>query len=698
MASSGSITSGPASSYYYNRTITLNWWVNSQSVSSNTTNIGWELKGSGGATNNWVVSGNFKVIIDGVERYFSATRINLYNGTWVAGGTCTLYHDGVGNKSFGAYIEAGIGYVAVSQSASGSWSLPQIPRYPTANQSLNSKTETTIKMNYSSDSTCDYLWYSTNGGSSWTGIDIADGTSGTYTISGLTAGTTYSIKTRLRRRDSQLTKDSSTLSVATYSYPYASSMPSFTLGDQLTIGVYNPLGRTFKITAIGADNSELTATSSYSGTSVSGFNGTSYLNFWYASIPNAQSGTYKIRIDCTDLDVSTTKTGGTYTVDPSACAPSIGSLTYADVNSTVTAITGNNQNIVRNQSTVRYTASNLTAQRSATVSSVRVSVNGNSYNLTLSGSSATGGNAVIDSATDVEATATVTDSRGITATKTVTVNILDWTLPSAIITMNRHNNYYSETDINVDANYSSVDSKNTITIQVRYKKTSASSYSSWVALSDNVTSTLTLDNDYAWDVQVKLTDRFGGTTTYNLSLSRGLPIVYFDRLLSSTGFNCFPIDEKSVEVNGYNVERSIITRGLSAAITNLAVNTYTLIPLDLSNSTGQRLTTSSNGGIKVGAGVSKVLVSGKMAVEGVTTAGSRHLRIIKNSYSANNTLGWAWDTLAISDSEDIIIPPQLVDVTENDVINLYYYTSSSADKIGGNAYGGRTSLTVEVVA
>ena len=311
---------------------------------------------------------------------------------------------------------------------------------------------------------------------------------------------------------------------------------------------------------------------------------------------------------------------------------------------------------------------------------------------------ATGGNIAIDSSTTVVATLTVTESRGISATKTVTITMLPWSLPTAIITLQRHNNYYSATDITVDASYASVDSKNTITIQARYKQTTVSSYSSWNTLSDNVTSTFTLDNNYAWDVQVQLTDRFGGTTTYNTSVGMGLPIIYFDRLLSSVGINCFPVDEKSLEVNGFNVQRSIMTRGLSAAKTSLSVNTYTKIPLNLSNSTGSKLTATSDGGIKIGAGVSKVLVSAKMAVEGVTTAGNRHLRIVKNTYTNANTLGWAWDSLAVSDSEDIVITPQLVDVTEGDVIYAMYYTGQSTDKIGGNAQGGRTSLTVEAVA
>jgi hypothetical protein len=41
--------------------------------------------------------------------------------------------------------------------------------------------------------------------------------------------------------------------------------------------------------------------------------------------------------------------------------------------------------------------------------------------------------------------------------------------------------------------------------------------------------------------------------------------------------------------------------------------------------------------------------------------------------------------------------PILADVKEGDVIYMLYYTGNANDKIGGNAYGCRTSLTVEVV-
>ena len=531
---------------YSSRCLTFSWSVASQSTATNKTTINWSLKGAGGATNNYFEAGNFKVVIDGTTVYSSATRIQLFNGTTVASGTHTLSHNNTGDKTFSASAEAGIYTIAVNVSGSGSWTLPKIPRYATSNQSVASKTETSIKMNWSSDSTIDYIWYSKNNGSSWTAVGSVNAKSGSYTISGLSANTNYDIKTRVRRKDSQLTTDSSKMTVATYNYPFANSMPNFTIGNKLTIGIYNPLNRSVTVNIIGADNSQI-SNDTTTGTSISGYNGATVVDNLYKSIPNAKSGTYKVKV--TYGSQVSTKTGGTYTVNTNNCSPSITSGSYEDVNNATVSFTENNQLIIRNKSQVKFYATGLTANKYASISSCKVTVNGKNYNLTVSGSSASGGNAVIDSANNVTATLTLTDSRGLTATKNITVNMLDWVLPSAIISLQRQNNYYSETDINVDANYSSLDGKNSVTIQARYKKVGDSTYSSYVTLQDNVTSVLTLDNTFEWDVQVLITDAFG-STTYNVVLQIGMPIVFFDRLNSSTGFNCFPKNDYSVEIKG----------------------------------------------------------------------------------------------------------------------------------------------------
>ena len=535
----------------------LEYKVLAQSIQNNTSTVRVVLysQSTVSSSTKWEIAENFGYVgyNNANKQYLSTTydfsdnKINKFGDyTFTiehnANGTKTITLQGAWSTSHSTYISGG--------NVSGSVTLPAIPRYATVNQSLTAKTETTATIKWTSDSIIDYIWYSTNNGSSWTGINVADGTSGTYTISGLSANTSYNIKTRVRRKDSQLTTDSSALAVTTYAYPYASSMPNFTIGSKLTIGLFNPLGRQVTVNLIGADNSQISSGTT-TGTSITGFTESAVVNALYNSIPNAQSGTYKVKVTY-GTNIST-KTGGTYRVNANVCAPSIASADYEDTNATTVALTGNNKDIVQNKSTLSYSASGLTAKNGASVASCSVTVNGQTISLTVSGSNASGTGGVIDSGMDIEAVFTVTDSRGLKGTYTKTINMLDWSVPSAIITLQRQDNFYTETDLTADADFSSINGNNQITITYQATKEGDSSPSVSGTLQDNVTSVVNLDNEYAWTVVVTLTDSLGGTTSYSLWISRGMPIIYFDRLKSSVGINCFPQKEKSLEVNGYDL-------------------------------------------------------------------------------------------------------------------------------------------------
>ena len=45
-----------------------------------------------------------------------------------------------------------------------------------------------------------------------------------------------------------------------------------------------------------------------------------------------------------------------------------------------------------------------------------------------------------------------------------------------------------------------------------------------------------------------------GSATYNLTVERGIPIVFFDRLKKSVGINCFPQNDNSVESDGLQLD------------------------------------------------------------------------------------------------------------------------------------------------
>ena len=269
-----------------------------------------------------------------------------------------------------------------------------------------------------------------------------------------------------------------------------------------------------------------------------------------AKIPNSKTATCRIGIYST---IGSTQQASykdvTYTIVEQK--PTL-TTAYQDTNTTTTAITQNNQLIIRNNSTLQVNVTNATAYKEATLSSITTTINGVVYNGTLSSGSATFNIGTLNVSENTTAVVTLTDSRGFIGTSNLQIQVLDWILPSAIIDLQRENNFYSETNINVDAEYSSLDNKNTITIKARYKKVSDSTYGSYTTLQDNVTTQFTLDNNYAWDVQILLQDKLG-STTYNLTLDRGIPITYFDRLKRSVGINCFPADDTSLEVNGNNI-------------------------------------------------------------------------------------------------------------------------------------------------
>lgn len=372
---------------------------------------------------------------------------------------------------------------------------------------------------------------------------------------------------------------------------------------------------------------------------------------------------------------------------------------YKDTNSSVVAVTQNDQLIVQNKSTLQVNITNASAKKSATLTTATCVLNGTTYSGNISGSSYSFNIGALDISSNATATVTVADSRGNTATQNLTIQMIAYYAPSAIITTERQNNFYSPTTVNVDADYASVDGKNSIQIKVRYKKTTTSTWSSYVTFQDNVSQTLTLDNDYAWDLQTVITDLYS-TVTYNTVVSRGMPIVYFDRLKNSVGFNCFPLDEDSVEANNVPLIRNIATCGLTSSVTSLTANAYTKISLDKSLITGTRLT-FSNGGIVIGKGVSKILVSGQMIIQATNKAGVRYFRIIRNN-DATKVVTWICGTAPAGSQYPMILTPALSEVEEGDVITMQYYTIDSNDQIISSQmssanYGTRTNMTIEVV-
>lgn len=231
-------------------------------------------------------------------------------------------------------------------------------------------------------------------------------------------------------------------------------------------------------------------------------------------------------------------------------------VAYLDTNSTTTGITNNNQQIIQNNSTLQINITNASALKYATLTSASINVNGVTTTKSLSSSSLTFNVGALNVANNLTVPVTVTDSRGNKTTVNLTIQVFEWSLPTAIITLARESNFYTSTNLNVNANYSSLNSKNTITIQYQIKKTTDSSYGSLIAIQDNVQTQFNADNQYSWNVKVILTDKIG-STTYNLFLYKGIPLMFWDRFLSSVSINCFPSNQYSLSLNGIDIMEAI---------------------------------------------------------------------------------------------------------------------------------------------
>lgn len=508
-------------------------------MASNKSTVSWTLSAVGGSS-SWYATGPVTVVINKATVYAQTTRTNMYTGT-VASGTLDITHDSDGTKSFTVSVSAAIYSTSVNCTGSNTFTLNAIPRGTSVAQYYEGATETSVSMRFETGTTVDYAWYSTDGGSTWVGIWSGSATSGEYTTAfALTPGTDYSVKTKVKAKDTQTESETSAMTVTTYLYPYPRTAPNFTIGAEAVIPIYNPLAREITVTVMAGSTTILTATTT--GTTVT--IPSSSASALYSSIPNATSGTYTVTVTYNE---QTRTESGTYSV-PSTSSPAITGATYQDTNSTVTNITGNNQKIIPSKSKVKFTATGISAKNSATVSSVKVNIDGTDYNMSLSGSTATVSNVTINSS-QATAVITVTDSRGLTASKGVALDIIEYTAPTLSATASRVAGYYSNTEITPTVNYTVIGS-NAVTIQLKARKTSESSYSVTQSISSSGTSTVSLDNQYPWYILLTVTDSFGGSSTFEITIGKGIPLFYFDIGKSSVSVDMFPRHSDTFEVNG----------------------------------------------------------------------------------------------------------------------------------------------------
>lgn len=547
---------------------TLTVTENSTSTANNTSSISFSFVISPVQTSwNWELWGaniTYTVTINGTKYTGSIANYDGYSSVTLKSGTFNVAHNTDGTKtisySFTVSDTSGQSYTCGNASASGTVKLTNIPRYLSITSlSIISKTETSIVVSWATSDPRSGTYYSLDSGTTWIGSathgeSLADDTkSGTFNILNLSPNTSYNLKVKIKRTDSGLWTESNDIAFATYDYPKPTSINNFAIGDGASVQIYNPLGRVYTLELIGNNNAVIGSyTGSYSDSPINAeFKTEDAISKQYASIPNNKSGTYYARV--TYGNSVKTSGAGTYSVRGNE-TPTINGFSYVDSNSTTVALTGNNQHIVQNYSTLVAEVGSATANNGASgIANYVVECNGITVKNTKSGNFNVG---AINSNTNVDLKLTVTDTRGLSASKTIKVTMLAHSIPNATVTLERLNNYEDETYLTVDGSVSSLNSKNTMAIKYRYK-VSGGSYGSYVSIGDRAKQTLSLDKNNAYIFEITVSDALGSTFIKEYVLNKGMFPLFIDTRKNSVGINCFPANENSLEVNGLDISTII---------------------------------------------------------------------------------------------------------------------------------------------
>lgn len=400
---------------------------------------------------------------------------------------------------------------------SNTYQLDVAPAYFTSTPTftLTSRTETTATFSWSTPQTCSTVQYKINDGSWVDVVGDANSTSGSFTISGLSANTYYTIYGDFKRRDSGLwaqTKPSQ--GVSTYAYPYLTSVPEFTVGNSLAIGIYNPLGRSCTISVIG-DNGVEHNGGTITGTTISPFNNDGWKNIWYSTLPSKTQGTYKARLVCSTGNVNQVSSAVKYYLDTSDSGfkPAFTANEIINVvNTANTAIAGSNK-FIKNHNSLSGVIKPMTAKRSAS---------GSYYNISASGLatvkkdySSSNINFVLGNMSSNTFNVTAVDSRGFTTTVSKTIDLVDYNNPGVTTSkITRQNGIGTKAVLaftGVYTNWAGLLKTNSIQ-SIRYK---IGASGTWKNLPSNAT--LTSSNG-VWMLKATLDDTFATTSQYDLYL------------------------------------------------------------------------------------------------------------------------------------------------------------------------------------
>ena len=272
---------------------------------------------------------------------------------------------------------------------------------------------------------------------------------------------------------------------------------------------------------------------------------------WLTAIPNATSGTATVSV--TTYTSSGTSLGtDTYSFTitaPSSAVPTI-SLAATRINNSVPSSWGV---YVQGQSGVTITAT-ASGYQGSTISSYTIS-----GGATGTQSSNVFTISVIYSSGTITYTVKVTDSRGRTATASVSISVVAYSAPAFSSTdAFRCNSSGTASDtgtylsVKATGTYSSVSGKNSMTLKVQYALSTSSAYGTATTLTNGTTSIIgsgSIDTNYSFKVKFTLSDQFNSIEKV-LNIGTAAFTVFFRQGGNGVAFGKVSERANALEING----------------------------------------------------------------------------------------------------------------------------------------------------
>lgn len=432
---------------------------------------------------------------------------------------------------------------------------------PVVTISLSSRTSSSLTIAATADATCNVWEYSINDGSTFTQFSTSSTTSVSYTITGLSPNTTYNVKVRANKASNNVKGTSARGAYTTLGQALLNSVAEFyadaaTATTTINATIYSSTftytllikrGSTTLVTySIGAQS---TGTKNITVT-LSAAQRTALLNGM--SDVASFSATYTLTTYDNGTQVgSVSTTTGTIRTSSSTSAPAQPTFSYADIEPTTIAVTGDSSKLIQGQSYLRLTNVSATAKNGAGIASYSVTIGGVTKSSTSGGTINIG--AVSQSGT-LALKVTAKDTRGYTSSKSVNITCYAYTYPSLTsYSVKRDDTTASQINFSANGTFSNIGS-NTVTLKYKYKKTSAGSYGTEVSVtptksggtfSYSANNIATFDEDSTYNFVITVQDGIQHAV-YNLVVPTFAPLIAYRP--NAIGFGAVPQGTKRVEV------------------------------------------------------------------------------------------------------------------------------------------------------